>query len=277
MHSNVAVRYGFRPRFPIRLATFLCTVAVVLPSSGADKIPPLPDVKTIWAAIKPVALLLKGEFETTKDFESRICAAAHEALGVAKGEIVYVPRHHADYSEWYSADDQKFIFHNPGLPPIDSERYEDQWKWTSADPLNSKKTGSQAVIGFTLRKGPSYSGKNAYGVSTKIDVDNWEEFFLFMPKRPDIAHLEFAATPASAQLLKGDLRVVFSGKLSAPCVVAGKRRSAPTLRKPVESNTALVGLVISDEQWVIYRQSTMEVLKRSTRVVAPKGSAKRSS
>ena len=69
-------------------------------------------------------------------------------------------------------------------------------------------------------------------------------------------------TPEEAKKVGNDLRLALVTKIKEPCFVVRKGRHPPTIDYPDDVSWTDLGLVGADTEWLIYRASTKEILKR---------------
>ena len=71
------------------------------------------------------------------------------------------------------------------------------------------------------------------------------------------------AKPDEARRLNGDLRVAIVTRIQPPCFVTGRRHRTPTIKYLYDVTNYEMGFVGSPKsEWILYRASTKEVVKR---------------
>jgi len=223
------------------------------------------DGLVLLQSLKPLTDIKKGEFEKTPDFNKRVCDATNRALNVPADRVVTIAaplNSEYDIADRYSADKEMFIFHiKGGIMGSSKESFEDQWKWKNFDPFTANRYLSNAPIAHLYREAPvKYTGKTVHGISKEVRVASEERLGLFYSARA--YEIKLAMKASEAQKLKGDLRVIFSARLSSPCFFWGTKHTSPKVDNPYDRTITAYGLVASSIEWIVVRAKTMEIVKR---------------
>lgn len=221
--------------------------------------------KDIFAKLSSLSALKKDNYETSKDFQKRVCEETAKALGVSdiKSPIVIGggPAHP------YNADRQEFRFGvSGGNWYWAGSDYGDAYEWsTSFHPFDF--TGMN-IFEDNQYSTKTYSGSNAFGASKNVTISNKSAAVLYYPKKTeksgmvsDIIILQ--SKPEEARRIANDLRFAVITRLEPPCFTYGHGHKPPTYDSPTEfflSEIAIIGAPNPD--WVVYLDSTKQILKR---------------
>ncbi|MDD5297644.1 MAG: hypothetical protein PHU46_12095 [Rhodocyclaceae bacterium] len=256
---------------PVLLAGFCITSA----GYAMDKVVinlDLSDTGRAIALLKPVFETAKDKFETTPNFHRRVCDAAFKAVR-SDGKTQMTARLvHGEYESKiiYDPDKQIFIGTLHTVPHYlpESGKWEERWQGLGID---SSKFEAILLSRRYDENNKGYVGTNAYGVAKQVHVASEDVVVVFIPVRTSdygknvgyIKKISLPAKPDLARTLNGDLRLGVVTRIEAPCVVSATQHTSPTIGFPYDKTTYEIGLVGSkDAEWLIYRESTKEILKR---------------
>lgn len=208
----------------------------------------------------------KDNFEKTTEFTKRLCEQTYKALGISeKASITIGLERKEDANIRYNADKQVFVFRfEGGNHYLAGDGLNDSFRWnTSFDPF--KHNGF--AIAKEYREVPdTYSGANAFGASKEIKVGAKTAAVLYFPHKkrfPEMLEIVFPSRPEEARRIEKDLRVAVITRLQPPCFVSGQGHKPPTMDYPYNLTLSEVGIVgAQSPEWVIYLDSTKEILKR---------------
>lgn len=224
--------------------------------------------------LRPLADLKKDQYEKTTDFTKRVCAATRKVLGVDENTVITFVLEHGKYatSTQYDADKQAFLVKlGQEIHYTDRDApYDDRWRWEP--PIDKFKFNAVWLARSYVEAPNAVVGKNAFGVTKNIKVGREDMVVLFFPSRNFDTHLSFVgmriSLPAKSNLarkLDGDLRVAIVGRIRAPCFITGRSHTSPTISYPYDRTVFEMGIVVNpNPEWLLYRASTKEVLKRGT-------------
>jgi hypothetical protein len=221
-----------------------------------------------------LAEIKKDQYETTAAFTKRVCAATAKALGVNEDTPITFVLEHGKYATFaqYDADKQAFSiklgteihYKEPEAP------YDDRWRWEPS--IDKFKFNSVWLDRRYMQSRATVPAENAFGVTKDVKIGREDMVVLFFPTRSFDTQFQFIGTrirfPAKPELAKaidGDLRIAIVGRLHAPCFIAGRSHTSPTMAYPYDQTTFEAGVVINpNPEWLLYRASAKEVLKRGT-------------
>ena len=236
--------------------TFAGDKVVLSVSSSSDSI----------SKLRKLVQLKKDEFEKTGDFSKRLCAQTYKELGVVEKAPIIVGLEQGEYatSARYNADKQAFVIRIGGgsLYYDAGEDYNDEFRWnTSFDPLKFRGVG---IAKEYSENSGIYTGKNAFGVSKEIKVGAKTSAVLYFPSQGyNSLEITYPSKPEEARRIQNDLRVAVVTLIQPPCFVSGKGRKPPTISYLYDLALTEVGIVGNrNPEWILYLDSTKEVLKR---------------
>lgn len=226
----------------------------------------------ILQRLRPLVNLEKDQYEKTIDFTKRVCTETHKTLGVDKSTPITFVLEHGKYatSADYNADKQAFFVKlGTEIHYIDSGApYEDRWRF---QPYIDKFKFNTVWLARTYAEAPKPAiGKNAFGVTKEIKIQTEEMAVLFFPTKNFANHSTFIgsrillpAKPEAARQLDGDLRVAMVARIYPPCFVTGRSHQTPKISFPYDRTIFEMGIVVNpNPEWILYRASTREILKR---------------
>jgi hypothetical protein len=198
----------------IASAALLCTVI-------SQAVAVQPALKAIDAKefdeIASLAITKKSEFERSKDFDDKRCAALSQALGLPLNAEIHI-QHISGYRSSYDADRGQFDF---------------ELGYAAGAP---SKPGFYVTIAKRITSLAPYVGSNAYGVSKRIEVREEEYVALFVPSRSMASsiHAVLKTTPERARALANDIRLEVTARLRPACMGINVSREDPTVTEPVK-------------------------------------------
>jgi hypothetical protein len=198
----------------------------------------------LYEALLKLHALKKGEFESTKQFESRQSEFVKKPF---LGEIspatkisisLDPPQNEHDFALAYDADtsQMKLRLAEKGFP-----------------------IGCTLSLGRTSRQTGSYVGSNAFGVKARVTKHEVTYFCL----GGNIGHeVAFPVDPEKARKVKPNLRVLLIGSLAAPYRSESSDYSEATISDPVEVSYSAYILHLDVEQVWVYDWMTGEIVYR---------------
>lgn len=259
---------------------FLLTLAIIAVANviaaerpqSAHEFKVVVDGMPILQTLRPLTNLKKDQYEKTADFTKRMCAATRKALNVDEDTPITFVLEHGKYatSADYNADKQVFLVKlGTEIHYMDRDApYDDRWRFEP--DIDKFKFNTVWLARNYIEASKAVIGKNAFGVTKEIKMQTEEMAVLFFPTKSFDSHLSFIGSrislPAKRELamkLDGDLRVAIVARIHPPCFIAGRSHTSPTISFPYDKTITEMGIVvIPNPEWVLYRASTKEVLKR---------------
>ena len=179
----------------------------------------------------------KDRFESSNDFAKRLCEQTSNTLhtlGVSGNEPIVVGIE--KIFKHYDADRHEFVFE---------------------DYLYD--VGDYHSIDIVSEDDYSYSGKEVIAKTKTSAV-----LYFINPDRryPDQLTITLPSKPEDARRIESDLRLAFIVKVQSPCFHSYVYHKAQTINE-MGDTLSQVGFVVSqNSEWVIYLNSTKEILKR---------------
>ncbi len=262
---------------PLALAIFALGYAgAALAAERANAVPAIfkPNFAhtEVLSALQPFATLQKDKYESSSDFTKRVCAATYKALGADEGSAIgFELKQGPNFSKVrYDPDKQTFVIRiEPETHYVDqSAPPTDQWRFEPYVDHHNKFDAIKITDEYKLA--PGYTGQNAYGVARNVKVGSQQQVALYFPIPNFNASLAWLRKPvvlsANADLarkLADDLRIAIVARIQRPCIVIGHGHHSPTIQFPYDTSITEIGIVVAGHpEWVLYRASTNEVLKR---------------
>ncbi len=226
----------------------------------------LSDVGKAVAILKPLTNIPKDRFEKSDVYRKKVCLETLKAIGISEGQKIAVRpfREPGEKDFHYNADKQRFQgwFSEADYWVPDMANSDDRW----VGPFTKNYEYSAVILSQRyLEPQKGYVGTNAFGVSKEIHIGFRDRVVIYIPRKglDSKSTITLSAKPDIARKLDGDLRLAITTSIGVPCIASGTNHQSPTLSYPYEKTTYEVGLVGSkDAEWLIYRESTKEILKR---------------
>jgi hypothetical protein len=214
--------------------------------------------------LEKLTSIKKDNFEKTTEFTKRLCEQTYKAFGITNKTAITFGLEYGKYatSAQYNADKQAFVFHVADGSLYYTPGKDDLFKWNpDFDPHKYQGIGIDHVYHEALG---TYSGKNAFGVSKEIKVGAETAAVLyFSTKESKYLEIFLLSKPEEARRIEKDLRVAIITRIQPPCFVSGKGHKSPTINYAYDMSLSEVGIVgAPNPEWVIYLDSTKEILKR---------------
>ena len=205
----------------------------------------------MMAALQPLLMMKKDDFEDTAKFSKRACDSTALTIHHQIGDPVKYGIFETEAAAiTYNADRQEYTFLIGGSP----ESYDRQL---------SKYFGIRLYL--EIRNVGEYSAENSFGAQRKVSVVRGEEVILLLPVgRPEIFGLRVTLPmpPEEARRVNGDLQIQIITRLEPPCLLRGSYQVKPKIDYLRDLTMTMIGLVGSAQSsWQIARKSTGEILK----------------
>lgn len=203
----------------------------------------------------------KDKFEKTTGFTKRLCEQTYKALGISEKTLITIGLEH---TPTYNADKQVFIIFEyvvGGNHFKAGDGFNDRFLWnTSFDP---SKYNSSDIAEESLEAPGTYSGRNAFGVSKEVKVRAENAAVFYFPTKKNNDKIVFPSKPEDARKIAKELRIAVVTRVQPPCFVSGKGHKSPTMDYPYDLTLSEIGIVgAPNPEWVLYLNSTKEILKR---------------
>jgi hypothetical protein len=241
------------------------TIATLSSAAATEKISVnIQSNHEIIKKLTQLALIKKDNFEKTSNFDKRLCEQTYKAFGVNDKTPITIQLEKL-YSAHYDADKQVFdISLSPGGNHFKAGiNYNDEFTWDS--DFKPHKHYSFNIFKNSLETN-SYIGKNAFGVSKEIKGQSETAVALYAPTKNANStnkKIIYSVKPDDARRIAQDLRVAIITPIQPPCFVSGKGRSSPTLDNGYDITLTELSIVgAPNPEWVLYVNSTKEILKR---------------
>jgi len=209
----------------------------------------------VFAALQSIGTLKKDKYEKTADFNKRICAETYKALGVNDKTYVTLWAAFGEYATHahYDADKQAFVFVVGTVDHFNDDNIIRNY---------SRNEAIQLALNYTEAPKP-FTGKNEFGIEQEFKVGLQNYAVLYLPGKTYNTKIILPAKPEEARKLDGDLRLAIETQIQTPCFKTERGHKSPTLQFHYDMTTSERGFMGSKKsEWIIYRDSTKEVLKR---------------
>lgn len=201
----------------------------------------------------------RDKFEKTTEFTKRLCEQTYKALGTSEKTPITIG---LERTATYNADKQAFVIYVVGGNHFKAgDGFNDSFLWnTSFYPYKHNSIG----IAEESHEAPgTYSGTNAFGVSKEIKVRAENAAVFYFPTKNNNDKIVFPSKPEVARQIEKELRVAIVTRVQSPCFVSGKGHKPPTIDYPYDLTLSEIGIVgAPNPEWVLYLNSTKEILKR---------------
>lgn len=218
------------------------------------------DYKNLFANVKDIQSLKKGEFEKSSSFDKRICQLTHQKMGVMENSYIIFPINIPRVKELFYYDaDQAFFYVDP--KPLFTEP-EILWMEGSTSRYDLVKDHNELILFEQTQQGANYSGSNSFGIQKDVNVKFQQALTLAIHTKSYDLDMKIKIPSAQAKIIKNDLRLAVRAKLTSPCFNYTKGKSLPKINKPEESTLEIYRLnAAKNSEWIVYKESDKKILK----------------
>jgi len=198
---------------------------------------------------------LKGEFETTADYNDRIAPLADQPASASTkfGDIVGFVEERPSFYEKYDADTQT---------------YNIRGGWGVVTQMIGSRLVSSVEIDSKLISTRKYTGENSYGRKTEVTAYRlnvcglaFSNLGYLSPKKIDF-YENLEINPGEAKEAKGNIGVLYVGRLSAPFRTDYSHYIKPTFTSPVEITSSGDALTMTLSAVWLFNKRTGRIYRK---------------